>query len=77
MSAASLLAALGARAGRSLGVIVTDTFGRSWRLGVANVAIRAAGIEVLRDFTSCTIPQAKLHSTVIALADGIAAARSS
>ena len=29
--------------------IVTDTFGRAWRVGIANVAIGAAGIEVLRD----------------------------
>jgi coenzyme F420-0:L-glutamate ligase/coenzyme F420-1:gamma-L-glutamate ligase len=74
-SAAALRAALEARTGRSLGVIVTDTFGRSWRLGIANVAIGAAGIEVLRDHTGQHDPAGyELHSTVIALADEIAAA---
>ena len=56
-------------------MIVTDTFGRSWRLGIANVAIGAAGIEVLRDHTGLHDPAGyELHSTVIALADEIAAA---
>ena len=74
-SAAALRAALEARTGYSLGVIVTDTFGRSWRLGIANVAIGAAGIEVLRDHTGLHDPAGyELHSTVIALADEIAAA---
>jgi coenzyme F420-0:L-glutamate ligase / coenzyme F420-1:gamma-L-glutamate ligase len=74
-SAGALRAALEARTGRSLGVIVTDTFGRSWRLGIANVAIGAAGIEVLRDHTGQHDPAGyELHSTVIALADEIAAA---
>jgi coenzyme F420-0:L-glutamate ligase / coenzyme F420-1:gamma-L-glutamate ligase len=55
-SAARLRAALEELTGRSLGVIVTDTFGRSWRRGIYD----PAGYE--------------LHSTVIALADEIAAA---
>ena len=42
------------RPGRTLGVVVTDTFGRPWRLGIANVAIGAAGIEVLRDLRGVT-----------------------
>ena len=63
------------RTGRSLGVIVTDTFGRSWRLGITNVAIGASGIEVLRDLRGVYDPAGyELHSTVIAIADEIAAA---
>jgi coenzyme F420-0:L-glutamate ligase/coenzyme F420-1:gamma-L-glutamate ligase len=74
-SAARLRTGLEELTGRSLGVIVTDTFGRSWRPGIANVAIGAAGIEVLRDHTGQHDPAGyELHSTVIALADEIAAA---
>jgi coenzyme F420-0:L-glutamate ligase / coenzyme F420-1:gamma-L-glutamate ligase len=74
-SAARLREALQSRTGRTLGVIVTDTFGRSWRRGIANVAIGSAGIEVLRDLRGQHDPVGyELHSTVIALADEIAAA---
>ncbi len=47
-SAARLRAAFADR-GLDVGVIVTDTQGRAWRLGVADVAIGAAGIDVLDD----------------------------
>jgi coenzyme F420-0:L-glutamate ligase / coenzyme F420-1:gamma-L-glutamate ligase len=74
-SAARLRAALEELTGRTLGVIVTDTFGRSWRIGITNVAIGAAGTEVLRDLRGVHDPTGyELHSTVIALADEIAAA---
>ena len=74
-SAARLRAALESRTDRSLGVIVTDTFGRAWRVGITNVAIGAAGIEVLRDMRGVYDPTGyELHSTVIAIADEIAAA---
>jgi len=74
-SAAALRVALERLSGRSVGVIVTDTFGRSWRLGITNVAIGAAGIEVLRDLRGVYDPAGhELHSTVIAIADEIAAA---
>ena len=36
------------RTGREVGVLVTDSFGRPWRQGTTDVAIGAAGIEVLR-----------------------------
>ena len=74
-SAARLRSGLEHRTGKSLGVVVTDTFGRSWRFGIANVAIGAAGIEVLRDLRGEHDPVGyELHSTVIAVADEIAAA---
>ncbi len=74
-SAARLRADLEARTGRRVGVVVTDTFGRPWRLGIANVAIGAAGIEVLRDLRGVHDPAGyELNATVIALADEIAAA---
>jgi len=74
-SAARLRAALEERTGRSLGVVITDTFGRAWRVGIANVAIGAAGIEVLSDLRGRRDPVGyELSSTVIAVADEIAAA---
>ncbi len=74
-SAARLRVGLEERTGKSLGVVVTDTFGRAWRFGIANVAIGAAGIEVLRDLRGEHDPVGyELHSTVIAVADEIAAA---
>jgi coenzyme F420-0:L-glutamate ligase/coenzyme F420-1:gamma-L-glutamate ligase len=74
-SAARLRAGFEEHTGKSLGVIVTDTFGRAWRFGIANVAIGTAGIEVLRDLRGEHDPVGyELHSTVIAVADEIAAA---
>ncbi len=74
-SAARLRAGLERLTGRSLGVVVTDTFGRPWRMGIANVAIGAAGIEVLRDLKGVCDPSGyELSATVIAVADEIAAA---
>jgi coenzyme F420-0:L-glutamate ligase/coenzyme F420-1:gamma-L-glutamate ligase len=56
-------------------VIVTDTFGRAWRVGITNVAIGSAGIEVLRDYRGQLDPIGyELHTTVVAIADEIAAA---
>ena len=75
VSAARLRGALEERTGKTLGVVVTDTFGRAWRVGIANVAIGAAGIEVLHDLRGERDPAGyELHTTVIALADEIAAA---
>jgi coenzyme F420-0:L-glutamate ligase/coenzyme F420-1:gamma-L-glutamate ligase len=55
--------------GRDVGVIVSDSFGRPWRQGTTDVAIGAAGVEVIRDPTGY-----ELKSTVIAIADEIAGA---
>jgi coenzyme F420-0:L-glutamate ligase/coenzyme F420-1:gamma-L-glutamate ligase len=43
-SAQKLRDALQARFGRQIGIIITDTFGRPWRLGQVNVAIGLAGV---------------------------------
>jgi coenzyme F420-0:L-glutamate ligase/coenzyme F420-1:gamma-L-glutamate ligase len=74
-SAARLRDDLRLRTGRNIGVLITDTFGRAWRVGIANVAIGAAGVDVLRDLRGEYDPNGyELHSTVIALADEIASA---
>ena len=74
-SAARLREALRERTGREVGVVVSDSFGRPWRQGTTDVAVGAAGIEVLRDLRGQRDPNGyELHSTVIAVADEIAGA---
>jgi coenzyme F420-0:L-glutamate ligase/coenzyme F420-1:gamma-L-glutamate ligase len=48
-SASRLREAIAARTGVDVGVIVTDTFGRAWRIGQTDVALGVAGVAVLRD----------------------------
>ncbi|MGD1220204.1 coenzyme F420-0:L-glutamate ligase [Streptomyces krungchingensis] len=63
--------ALGVR----VGVVITDTFGRPWRTGVTDVAIGAAGIQVLDDLRGGTDAHGNpLSATVVATADELAAA---
>jgi coenzyme F420-0:L-glutamate ligase/coenzyme F420-1:gamma-L-glutamate ligase len=76
---ASLVCASGASAsgasGPRIGVIISDSFGRAWRLGVADVAIGAAGIQVLDDWRGRTDAHGReLHATEVAIADQIASA---
>ena len=74
-SAARLRTALRELAGRDVGVVVSDSFGRPWRQGTTDVAIGAAGVEVLRDLNGERDPIGyELRSTVIAIADQIAGA---
>jgi coenzyme F420-0:L-glutamate ligase/coenzyme F420-1:gamma-L-glutamate ligase len=60
--------------GVEVGVIVSDTFGRPWRLGIVNVALGVAGIPALSDLRG-TVDDAgqPLTATVLAVADEIAA----
>jgi coenzyme F420-0:L-glutamate ligase / coenzyme F420-1:gamma-L-glutamate ligase len=56
-------------------VIITDTFGRPWREGLVDVAIGVAGIDPLDDHRGRTdLHGRKLASTIIAVADQLAAA---
>jgi coenzyme F420-0:L-glutamate ligase/coenzyme F420-1:gamma-L-glutamate ligase len=74
-SAVRLRDALREHTGREVGVLVTDSFGRPWRQGTTDVAIGAAGVEVLRDLKGGRDPVGyELHATVIAVADEIAGA---
>jgi coenzyme F420-0:L-glutamate ligase / coenzyme F420-1:gamma-L-glutamate ligase len=60
---------------KRLAVIISDTFGRPWRLGLTNVAIGAAGIPVLMDLRGTHDRNRKpLQATILAIADDIAAA---
>jgi coenzyme F420-0:L-glutamate ligase / coenzyme F420-1:gamma-L-glutamate ligase len=72
-SAERLRAALVQRFGGPLGVVITDTLGRPWRVGQTDVAIGAAGFGVVDDLRG--IPDAfgrTLDVTVIAIADEVA-----
>ncbi|MEN8655684.1 coenzyme F420-0:L-glutamate ligase [Streptomyces sp. 21So2-11] len=61
--------------GVSVGVLVTDTFGRPWRNGLTDVAIGAAGVRVLDDLRGGTDAHGNpLSATVVATADELAAA---
>jgi coenzyme F420-0:L-glutamate ligase/coenzyme F420-1:gamma-L-glutamate ligase len=64
-----------ARPGVSVGVVVTDTFGRPWRAGQTDTAIGAAGVLPLRDHRGEADAWGNtLDVTVAAVADEIAAA---
>ncbi|MFH9430793.1 coenzyme F420-0:L-glutamate ligase [Streptomyces sp. NPDC017615] len=61
--------------GVTVGVVVTDTFGRPWRAGLTDVAIGAAGVRVLDDLRGGTDAHGNpLSATVVATADELAAA---
>ncbi len=74
-AAQALSVTLQHRLGVSIGVIISDSFGRPWRQGVVNVAIGAAGIASLLDRRGDVDRDGRvLQSTVIAQADLIASA---
>jgi coenzyme F420-0:L-glutamate ligase / coenzyme F420-1:gamma-L-glutamate ligase len=56
-------------------VIITDTFGRPWREGLVDVAIGVAGLDPIDDLRGrIDLHGKKLASTIIAVADQLAAA---
>ncbi len=56
-------------------VIVSDSFGRAWRIGQTDVAIGAAGIDPVEDWAGRLDSVGReLRATAIAVADSIAAA---
>ncbi len=66
---------LRARAGIEVGVIVSDTFGRTWRRGVTDVAIGCAGVAGVVDLRGTTDALGReLQVTEVAVADEIAGA---
>lgn len=74
-SARALCAGLRARFGVALGIIVTDTLGRPWRVGQTDVAIGAAGIVVTDDLRGGVDANGRpLNVTITVLADELAGA---
>ena len=64
-----------ARSGVEVGVIVSDTFGRPWRRGVADVAIGAAGVRPILDLRGTPDAMGReLQVTEVAIVDELAAA---
>jgi coenzyme F420-0:L-glutamate ligase / coenzyme F420-1:gamma-L-glutamate ligase len=74
-SAAGIRDAIAAQLGVRIGVIVTDSFGRPWRMGVSGTCIGCAGIVPLADARGKPDRFARpLRVTQIAVADQLAAA---
>jgi coenzyme F420-0:L-glutamate ligase/coenzyme F420-1:gamma-L-glutamate ligase len=70
-----LCAALRERFGVAIGVVITDTLGRTWRQGQTDVAIGAAGVRVLDDLRGTADASGReLTATAAASADEIAGA---
>lgn len=76
-SAAALKERLDREFGVQFGVIINDSFGRPWRLGVVGIALGAAGLPAMQNMVG--VPDLfgrKMRVTEIATADEIAAAAS-
>jgi coenzyme F420-0:L-glutamate ligase/coenzyme F420-1:gamma-L-glutamate ligase len=66
---------LRARAGVEVAVIISDTFGRTWRRGVTDVAIGCAGVAAVVDLRGTTDALGRqLQVTEVCIADELAAA---
>ncbi len=74
-SAARLRAALSQALGADVAVVITDTMGRTWRLGQTDAAIGSAGLEVLHRYSGSRDGHGnELEVTEVAVADEVAAA---
>jgi coenzyme F420-0:L-glutamate ligase / coenzyme F420-1:gamma-L-glutamate ligase len=74
-SARELATGWSAEFGVPVGVIVSDTFGRPWRDGLANVAIGVAGLSPLADYRGKPDSSDRpMQATIIAVADELASA---
>jgi coenzyme F420-0:L-glutamate ligase / coenzyme F420-1:gamma-L-glutamate ligase len=76
-SAAALKAAFDQAFGVKTGVVINDSFGRPWRMGVTGVALAAAGIPSLKSMIGqLDLFGRPMQATEIAIADEIAAGAS-
>ena len=74
-SARALRAGVAAACGARPAVVVSDSFGRAWRLGQTDVAIGAAGLVALDDWRGRgDLAGRPLEATAIAVADAVAGA---
>lgn len=74
-SAAAIRARIKELLGADVGVLITDTMGRAWRLGQIDAAIGASGVQVLHPYTGTRDSYGNdLQVTNIAVADELAAA---
>jgi coenzyme F420-0:L-glutamate ligase/coenzyme F420-1:gamma-L-glutamate ligase len=73
-SARRIRARLRELTGASVGVLITDSFGRAWRHGQCDVAIGCAGLAPLDDWRGRTDSAGReLQATWLAVADAVAA----
>jgi coenzyme F420-0:L-glutamate ligase/coenzyme F420-1:gamma-L-glutamate ligase len=74
-SAGAIRAAIRARFGQDVPVIVSDSFGRPWRWGIVDVAIGVSGLRPLEDLRGTPDADGRvMHATVRAVADELASA---
>jgi len=74
-SASALRERLQELTGRTVAVIVSDTFGRPWRIGIQNVALGVAGMPALIDYRGRDDDFGRtMVGTVVAVADELAGA---
>lgn len=74
-SARALCVGLRERLGVEIGIIVTDTVGRPWRVGQTDLAIGAAGLQLTEDLRGANDANGRpLHVTMAVVADEIAGA---
>lgn len=74
-SARRIRDALRAQTGLDVAVVITDTFGRAWRMGVVDVAIGCAGIAAVVDLRGTSDARGRaLTSTEVCVVDEIASA---
>jgi coenzyme F420-0:L-glutamate ligase/coenzyme F420-1:gamma-L-glutamate ligase len=74
-SARAIRARLHKLTGRSPAVLISDSFGRAWRLGQLDCAVGIAGLLALDDWRGRADRRGReLHATVLAVADAVAAA---
>jgi coenzyme F420-0:L-glutamate ligase / coenzyme F420-1:gamma-L-glutamate ligase len=74
-SARALREAIARRSGVQVGVVVSDSFGRPWRVGTTNVALGVAGLPAVVDQRGGRDRHGRtLETTQVALADAVAAA---
>ncbi len=61
--------------GKQVGVIISDTFGRTWRTGLTDIAIGCAGIAAIVDLKGTTDANGRiLNATEVCIVDELASA---
>lgn len=74
-SARNLRAAIQARLGIDVAVIISDSFGRPWREGQINIAIGVSGLDPLQEYAGLSDPYGyTLRMSAIAIGDELASA---
>lgn len=74
-SARAIRAGLKARTGATVAVIISDTFGRPWRVGQTNVAIGVAGMAAMADYRGQLDAHGReMRVSVLAVADELSGA---